>query len=84
MMASLRLDVKSNLSNLYKNDLSCRTCSNEGNVGYEHHPFQCKMLKSEILSDPEVKFEFVSQNVNKQKVVLAAFKAVSRKSEVFV
>ena len=83
MLRSMMLDVKSNFSNLYQNDLSCRTCSDEGVVENEQHLLQCKMLKSE-LSDPEVKFEFVFQNLDKQKVALAAFKAVLRKREVIL
>ena len=83
-LRSMMLDVKSNFSHFYRNDLSCRTCNEEGVVENEQHILQCKMLKDEIKSDFEVKFEFVFQDINKQKAALAAFKSVLRKREVLL
>ena len=83
-LRSMMLDVKSNFSHFYKNDLSCRTCDEEGVMENEQHILQCKMLKDEIKSDFEVKFEFVFQDINKQKAALAAFKSVLRKREVLL
>ena len=42
------------------------------------------MLKDEIKSDSEVKFEFVFQDLNKQKAAISAFKSVLRKREVLL
>ena len=77
------LDVKANFSNLYENDLTCRTCKQADSVEDEEHLLVCENLKSELL-DPEVKFDFVFQNLEKQKKAIKTYKCILRKREVLL
>ena len=82
-LRSKMLDVKTNFSNLYNKDLTCRTCKEDGVVENESHLLQCKMLVGEI-EDQNVEFEFVFKDVDKQRTALQAFKSVLRKREVLL
>ena len=77
-LRSKMLDVKTNFSNLYDNDTSCRTCTQVGAVEDEDHLLHCDALRSENM-DQEVKFDFVFEDVEKQIRALKVFKAVIRK-----
>ena len=74
------LDVKTNFSHFYNKDLSCGTCRVDGVKEDEDHLLKCKMLVSEI-SDPEVQFEYVFKDLEKQTIAIANFKAVLRKRD---
>ena len=79
-LRSKMLDVKSNFSNLYNNDTTCRTCRKAGIVEDEEHLLQCESLCEEIeVSD--VHFDWVYGDIEKQMTALKAFKAVLRKRE---
>ena len=45
ILRSMMLDIKSYFSNLYKNYLYCRTCSDEGVVENEQYLLKCKLWK---------------------------------------
>ena len=77
------LDVKANFSNLYENDLICRTCKLPDSIEDEEHLLVCAQLKSEV-EDSEVKFEFVFQNLGNQVKAVKAFKSLLRKREVLL
>ena len=49
-LRSMTLDVKSNFSNLYQDDLICRTCDEEGVVENNQHPLQykCWMMRLNV------------------------------------
>ena len=83
-LRSKMLDVKTNFSNMYNNDVSCRTCGDDGVVEDEEHLLQCKMLKGEIGVDSVVKFDYVFKEIEKQKIAVAAYKAVLRKRTVML
>ena len=82
-LRSKMTDVKTNFSHYYNNDVSCRTCEEPGVVENEEHLLVCKTLQSEV-SDKEVKFDFVYQDIDKQTKALAVFKSVLRKREIIV
>ena len=77
------LDVQTNFSHFYNKDLSCRTCRVVGVKENEDHLLKCKMLVSEI-SDPEVQFEYVFKDLEKQTIAIANFKAVLRKRDILL
>ena len=77
------LDVKSNFSTLYEENLVCRTCKEDDSVEDEDHLLDCKNLKSEI-DDEEVKYEFVFKDLIHQKRAIKAYKAVLRKREILL
>ena len=77
------LDVKSNFSNLYENDLVCRTCNKLDSVEDEDHLLKCESLKSENLN-PDVKFNFVYLDLTKQVQAAKTYKAILRKREVLL
>ena len=77
------LDVKTNFSHFYNKDFSCRTCRLDGVKKDEDHLLKCKMLVSEI-SDPEVEFEYVFKDIEKQTIAVANFKAVLRKRDILL
>ena len=83
-LRTMMLDVKSNFSSFYQNNLTCRTCNDPGSIENEQHLLQCKMLKNELNSDDNVSFEDVFRDFNKQKTALAAFKIVLRKREILL
>ena len=72
------LDVKTNFSNQYDNDLVCQTCKKPESIEIE-----CDMLKSENFN-PEVRFEFVFQNLEKQVMALKTYKSILRKREILL
>ena len=72
------LDVKTNFSNLYDNDTTCRTCTQVGAVEDEDHLLRCDALRSEN-RDQEVNFDFVYEDEEKQMRALKVFKDVLRK-----
>ena len=82
-LRSKMLDVKTNFSHFYNKDLSCRTCRVVGVKENEDHLLKCKMLVSEI-SDPEVQFEYVFKDLEKQTIAIANFKAVLRKRDILL
>ena len=82
-LRSKMLDVKANFSNLYENDLICRTCKLPDSIEDEEHLLVCAQLKSEV-EDSEVKFEFVFQNLGNQVKAVKAFKSLLRKREVLL
>ena len=77
------LDVKSNFSNLYEDDLVCRTCKKLDSVEDEDHLLKCESLKSENLN-PDVEFNFVYLDLNKQVQAVKTYKAILRKREVLL
>ena len=77
-LRSRMLDVKTNFSNLYDNDTSCRTCTLVSAVEDEDHLLHCDGLISENL-DKTVKFDFVYEDIDQQLRALQVFKAVIRK-----
>ena len=77
------LDVKANFSNLYENDLICRTCKVPNSVEDEEHLLVCDQLRSEA-GDSEVKFDFVFQNLENQVRAVKTFKSILRKREVLL
>ena len=62
----------------------CRTCKEAESFENEQHLLQCKMLKDEIKQAGDVQFKHIFEDINKQKIALAAFKAVLRKREVLL
>ena len=74
------LDVKTNFSNFYNKNLSCRACRVDWVKEDEDHLIKCKILVSEI-SDPEVQFEYVFKELEKQTIAIANFKAVLRERD---
>ena len=83
-LRSMMLDVKSNFSGYYENDMSCRTCKIKEMIENEQHLLECKMFKEEIKSNVIVKYEFVFGDLDHQKIALSAFKSVLRKREVLL
>jgi hypothetical protein len=83
-LRSRMLDVKSNFSTLYNNNLVCRSCKLENSVENEEHLLHCDALKSEIEEDHEVNFDFVYKNLEHQRKAVYAYKAVLRKREVLL
>ena len=79
-LRSKMLDVKTNFSNLYNNDTSCRTCSKTGVVEDEEHLLKCESLVEEV-EGSDVLFDWVYGDIEKQVTALKAFKAVLRKRE---
>ena len=77
------LDVKANFSNLYDDDLICRTCQKPDSIENEDHLLSCDSLKSDTL-DPEVKFDFVYQNPEKQAKAVKAYKLILNKREILL
>ena len=77
------LDVKSNFSNLYENDVVCRTCNKLDSIEDEDHLLTCESLKSEN-HNPDVKFNFVYLDLNKQVQAVKTYKAILRKREVLL
>ena len=82
-LRSKMVDVKTNFSNLYNQDFTCRTCKEDGVVENESHLLKCKMLVGQ-LEDANVEFDFVFGDVDKQRTALQAFKSVLRKREVLL
>ena len=82
-LRSKMLDVKANFSNLYENDLICRTCKIPDSIEDEEHLLVCDQLKSEA-DDSEVKFDFVFQNLENQVKAVKTYKSILRKREVLL
>ena len=82
-LRSKMLDVKTNFRHLYRNDLVCRTCKEIGSVENEDHILRCEMLKTDNIVG-NVHFEFVFQDIVKQKAAVEAFKSVLRKREIIL
>ena len=82
-LRSKMLDVKTNFSNMYNNDLTCRTCRKTGSIENEDHILICEILKSEI-GDQQVEFDYVFQDLGKQKIAVKAFRSILRKREVLL
>ena len=77
------LNVKTNFSNQYDNELVCQTCKKPESIENENHLLECDMLKSENFN-PEVRFEFVFQNLEKQVMALKTYKSILRKREILL
>ena len=82
-LRSKMLDVKANFSNLYENDLICRTCKIPDSIEDEEHLLVCDQLKSEA-GDSEVKFDFVFQNLENQVKAVKTYKSILIKREVLL
>ena len=77
------LDVKTNFSNFYDNDLVCRTCHKPDSIENEEHLLICDNLKDSAI-DPEVKFDFVFQDLEKQTKAIKAYKLILSKREILL
>ena len=83
-LRSRMLDVKSNFSSYYNNDMTCRTCRQPDSLENEQHLLQCENLKNEIKSETEINFEDLFGDLEKQKETLFAYKSVLRKRDILL
>ena len=83
-LRSRMLDVKSNFSNYYNEDMTCRTCRRPDSIENEQHLTKCENLKSEIKSDADINFEDLFGDLKKQKETLFAYKSVLRKRDILL
>ena len=81
---SRMLDVKSNFSNYYNEDMTCRTCRWPDSIENEQHLTKCENLKSKIKSYPDINFEDLFGDLKKQKETLFAYKSVLRKRDILL
>ena len=82
-LRSRMLDVKSNFSSFYNNDMTCRTCRKPDSFENEQHLLICENLKNEIKSET-VNFEDLFGDLKKQKETLFAYKSVLRKRDILL
>ena len=74
-------DCKSNFSNQYGNNLTCRLCQELNSVEDEDHILRCKKLNTE---DYNASFADVYENIDKQYVVTQIYKKVLRKRNLYL
>ena len=82
-LRSRMLDVKTNFSHYYNNNLTCRTCNLPDSIENEQHLLLCENLISEIKTE-DVNFENLFGDFKTQKETLFAYKAVLRKREILL
>ena len=77
------LDVKTNFSNQFEKILTCRTCKKPDSIEDEDHLLKCDRLISEN-NHPEVNFDYVFKDLDKQILALKVFKSILRKREILL
>ena len=74
-------DSKSNFSNLFDNDLTCRMCKEVNSIEDEDHILICKKLNTERY---DAKFADVYSNIEKQYKVTQVYKKVLRRRKIYL
>jgi hypothetical protein len=74
--------LKSNFSNQYGNEISCRIC--KVHIECQEHLLQCEVFKSKVENPNQVVYEDIFGHVDKQLEAVRVFKKVLRETEVFL
>ena len=74
-------DSKSNFSNLFDNDLTCRMCNEVNSVEDEEHILICKKLNTERY---DATFADVYSDIEKQYKVTQVYKKVLRRRKIYL
>ena len=74
-------DSKSNFSNLFDNDLTCRMCKEVNSIEDEDHILICKKLNTERY---DAKFADVYSDIEKQYKVTQVYKKVLRRRKIYL
>ena len=76
------VDLKSNFSNKYGTDIACRLCQVQ--VECQEHILKCEVLKAKIEIPPQVVYEDIFKNVDKQLEAVKVFKKLLREREIIL
>ena len=74
------IDVKSNFSNKYGDDVACRTCNVNVVIESQEHILNC----DEELEKGKVEYTDIFKNVDKQLEIVRVFKKQLRKREILL
>ena len=76
------IDLRSNFSNKYGNEISCRIC--KLHIECQEHLLQCEVLKSKVENPNQVVYEDIFGHVDKQLEAVRVYKKLLREREVFL
>ena len=82
-LRSRMIDVKSNFSNKYGDDLACRTCNVNVVIESQEHILKCDGLEDK-LEKGKVEYTDIFKSVDKQLEIVRVYKKQLRKREILL
>ena len=82
MLRSKSFGVKSNFSNMFKSDMSCRICNNPQTFEDEMHTFNCIELTHDFEINSDIKFTDIFEDLPKQIDAIKYFLRIIKRREL--